>query len=372
VTDARSLPSVVFPADIEHLTPEVFTATLAINQPGVIVDEIDIVVAKRCGDGVASTADRVVVDLTYRPGTAGGLPHRLILKTMLATPHAPATMYENEVRFYTELRPGLPIEAPKAFGGSFDPSTGRFGLLLEDLGARGARFPSALDPVSLDEIRSLLGHLAVLHARFWDSPRFATDLSWVGTPTSGGMSDVFDLIGLELIEDQVARHPFKADLIAPLGRTLPELWAQLWRVQAEHNHDPTTLLHGDTHVGNTYLLAGDRGGFLDWQLMMRGSWSHDVTYLLVTALEPAVRRAHERDLLAHYLDHLAAEGVSYPPTSIEAFEQYRAAALWGLVIGWLICPPENYGEPITVENISRTVTAVTDLDTLGAIAALDE
>jgi hypothetical protein len=372
VTDARSLPPVVFPADVEHLTPEVFTAALAVNQPGVIVDDFEVVVAKRCGDGVASTADRVVVDLTYRPGTAEELPRRLILKTMLATPHAPAAMYENEVRFYTELRPGLPIEAPTAFGGSFDPSTGRFGLLLEDLGARGARFPSALDPVGLDEVRSLLGHLAVLHARFWDSPRFATDLSWIGTPTSGGMFEVFDLIGLELIEDQVARHPFKADMIAPLGHTLAELWSLLWRVQVHHAHAPTTLLHGDTHVGNTYLLAGDRGGFLDWQLMMRGGWSHDVTYLLVTALEPEVRRAYERDLLAHYLDRLAGAGVSHPPTPGEAFEQYRAAALWGLVIGWLICPPENYGEPITVANISRTVTAVTDLDTLAAIAALHD
>ena len=365
------LPSVVFPADVDHLTPDVFTAALAVNQPGVIVDHLDIVVAKRCGDGVASTADRVVVDLTYRPGTAGELPRRMVLKTMLATPHAPATMYENEVRFYNELRSGLPIEAPISFGGSFDPATGRFGLLLEDLGDRSARFPSTLDAVGLDEVRSLLGHLAVLHARFWDSPRFADDLSWVGTPTSGGMFEVFDLIGLELIEDQVARYPFKADLIAPLGRTLPELWSLLWRVQAHHTRAPTTLLHGDTHLGNTYLLPGGRGGFLDWQLMMRGSWAHDVTYLLVTALEPDVRRAHQRDLLAHYLDRLGVAGVAQPPIPSEAFEQYRAAALWGLVIGWLICPPENYGEPITVENISRTVAAVTDLDTLGAIVALD-
>ena len=61
--------------------------------------------------------------------------------------------------------------------------------------------------MSLDEVRSILGHLATLHARFWDSPRFAGDLAWVGTPMSGGMFEVFDLIGLELIEDQVAATP---------------------------------------------------------------------------------------------------------------------------------------------------------------------
>ena len=79
--------------------------------------------------------------------------------------------------------------------------------------------------------------------------------------------------------------------------------------------------------------------------MMRGSWAHDVTYLLVTALDPEVRRAHQRELLGEYLELLRVSGVTDVPSPAEAFEQYRTAALWGLVIGWLICPPENYGQP---------------------------
>jgi aminoglycoside phosphotransferase (APT) family kinase protein len=145
------------------------------------------------------------------------------------------------------------------------------------------------------------------------------------------------------------------------------MWDLLWQVQRRHCEAPTTLLHGDTHLGNSYLLPGDRGGWLDWQLMMRGSWAHDVVYLMVTALDPEVRRNHERDLLAQYLEHLAAAGVTDAPGPDDAFEQCRVAALWGLVIGWLICPPENYGQPITEANISRTVTAVTDYDTIALI-----
>jgi len=359
--------SAVFPADLDELTPAILQAALAERWNGVSVDHVEIVAAKRCGDGVASTADRVVLDLTYGSGTDVRLPRRMILKTMLASPHAPATMYENEVRFYRELRDDLDIETPVVFASNFDPATGRFGLLLDDLTARGARFPSALDDVSLGEVRSILGHLATLHARFWESPRFADDLAWIGTPTGGGMADVFDLIGLELIEDQVERHPFKAELIRPLGRTLPQLWELLAQVQREHSTSPTTLLHGDPHLGNTYLLPGERGGLLDWQLMMRGSWAHDVTYLLVTALDPSTRRAHQHELLGEYLELLRASGVRNAPSPEVAFEQYRKAALWGLVIGWLICPPENYGQPITEANISRTVAAITDLDTLAAI-----
>ena len=360
-------PGSVFPSTVEELTPAVLGAALAERHPGIVVDQVEVVAEKRCGDGVASTADRLVLDLSYRSGTAAHVPHRLILKTMLASPHAPAAMYENEVRFYRELRDDVDIETPAVYASSFDPATGRFGLLLEDLTERGARFPSALDPVSVDEVRSILGHLATLHARFWDSPRFADELAWLGTPMTGGMSDVFRLIGLDLIEDQLERHPFKRDLIAPLGRSVAEMWDLLWRVQRRHCASPCTLLHGDPHLGNTYVLDDGRGGLLDWQLMMRGSWAHDVVYLIVTALAPDVRRAHHHDLLGEYLDRLGTAGVRDVPAPEAAFDQCRAAALWGLVIGWLICPPENYGQPITEANITRTVTAVQDLGTFAAI-----
>ncbi len=98
---------VVFPIDLDDLTPDVLGAALAERMPGVVVDHVEVVAAKHAGDGVASTADRVVVDLTYAPGTGGDLPGRLILKTMLASPHAPHAMYENEVRFYGEIRDDL-------------------------------------------------------------------------------------------------------------------------------------------------------------------------------------------------------------------------------------------------------------------------
>ncbi len=362
-------PGAVFPSNVDELTPEVLGAALAERHPGIVVDHVEVVAEKRCGDGVASTADRLVLDLSYGSGTTARPPRRLILKTMLASPHAPAAMYENEVRFYRELRDDLDIETPAVYASSFDPVTGRFGLLLEDLTERGARFPSALDPVTIDEVRSILGHLATLHARFWNSPRFDDDLAWLGTPLTGGMSDVFQMIGLDLIEDQVRRHPFKQELIAPLGRSVPEMWELLWRVQRRHCAAPSTLLHGDPHLGNTYVLPDGRGGLLDWQLMMRGSWAHDVVYLIVTALAPDVRRAHQHDLLGEYLDRLGDAGVRDAPAPLAAFDQCRAAALWGLVIGWLICPPENYGQPITEANISRAVTAVQDFETFAAIEA---
>ena len=79
------------------------------------------------------------------------------------------------------------------------------------------------------------------------------------------------------------------------------------------------------------------------------------------------RRNNERELLRFYLDELRRHGVDHPPEPNEAWLRYRQAAIWGLVIGWLITPTENYGEAITAANISRLVTAVADLETLQAL-----
>ena len=90
--------------------------------------------------------------------------------------------------------------------------------------------------------------------------------------------------------------------------------------------------------------------------------------VLVKAVE-VLESARRGDGLASTADRVALErhGVHSPPRPDEAWLRYRQAAIWGLVIGWLIAPTENYGEAITVANISRLVAAVQDLETLRAL-----
>jgi hypothetical protein len=356
-----------FPTTVEDLTPELLTAVLSERRPEVVVANLRVIETSHCGDGLASTADRVILGLDYAPGCDAGLPARLLLKTTLLHPHAPDSMYRNEVRFYRDIRHELTIEAPQAFASVFDEETGQFGVVMEDLTLRSARFPNATTPVSLAEVSGLLETLAALHAHYWASPRFERDLRWLPTPCSGGMHRVFENFGLELIRNQVEKNEFKAELIRPLNRSLDQLWEDLWKVQEILASEPSALLHGDPHIGNTYLLRGGSGGLLDWQLMVKGRWAHDVTYLLVTALDPEQRRKHERDLIAAYLDELRRRGVERPPSENEAWMLYRQAVVWGLVIGWLITPPQNYGRAITVANLTRLVTAIQDLETFRAL-----
>jgi hypothetical protein len=335
-----------FPSSLRRLTPEVVTGLLAEQRPGAVVTKVNVLQSASRGDGVASTADRVALELAYERDV--GLPSRMLLKTVLLHrglrfgpssirltgkvfdllgslpfgsrlrpwvfsgigayqrryPHAPDAMYINEVRFYRTIRPHLSIEAPECFGSLFDEAHRSFGVLMEDLTLRGARFPNATTTVTVDEIRGLLATLAALHAPYWNLPRFESELGWLATPVSGGMYPVFQALGLDLIRNQVETNAYKAALIEPLGKTVDELWEALWKAQQMLASGPQTLLHGDPHIGNTYLLPDGRGGFLDWQLMVKGRWAHDFTYLLITGL--AVLGIGDR--LAHHTNRKLRRG----------------------------------------------------------------
>src|SRR5260221_14728993 len=75
---------------------------------------------------------------------------------------------------------------------------------------------------------------------------------------------------------------------------------------------PRTLLHGDSHVGQTYITGDGRMGLTDWQATLQGGWGYDFAYLVGSACEPDDRRAWERELLELYLGRLAAAGAPAP------------------------------------------------------------
>jgi hypothetical protein len=372
----QSIIDTKFPTDPNDLTPEILTAAISSERPGLIVERLEVVQAFYAATGQASTADRVILNLDYAKEAASaaaaeGLPRRVVLKTMLVSPHAPAVMYETEVRFYREIRPLVPFETPAYYGALFDPESGQFGIVLEDLTERGVVFPNVTMPTSMGQIRSLLRNLAALHAKYWESPKLVTDFAWMATPKGGGMEELFKGI-VPTVMGHIEKEPWRGEILEPIGRSVPDLHADMLKVAAGPLEDgPRTLLHGDTHIGNTYRVDGegdgDETGLLDFQLSLRGCYSRDLTYILTTALSIEERRKHERELIEFYLGELARGGVERVPTMDEAWLLHRQSALWGLVVGWLTCPTANYGREITEENIRRLAQIVIDLDSVSTV-----
>jgi aminoglycoside phosphotransferase (APT) family kinase protein len=338
------------------VTPERINSLLADRYPGATVDSVDVV------DESEGSASRLRLAVHTADG-ATDLPATLFLKRNLEAFTFPPEMYLTECRFYRDLAPELEIETPVVFGMEVDEDTGAFVLLMEDLGARGARLGIASEPTSVDEVASVLATLAALHAPFWESARLDDDLAWLHLPTTSRFVAFWREVGPRLAARHLERG-HRADVVSDRSWVHDRVWTAFDALVDRLAASPRTVVHGDVHVGNTYYLPNGRGGVLDWQLLLQGSWSVDVAYLVMTALEPDARAAHERDLLGCYLDQLRVLGVEAPSES-EAWDRYRQNAVWGVVM-WLVTPEGVHSEDVQATSLARCIAATEDLDALDA------
>jgi aminoglycoside/choline kinase family phosphotransferase len=360
--------SIKLPASAEELTPALMTSLVSVRHPSVVVEAVEVLQTKSYGEQMVSTSARAVLQLHYRKSVPSGFPSRVVVKMSRGVDTIMAPFYRNEVAFYQNIRDELAIEAPRCLGAAYDSESLHFALVLEDLTARGARFPNVTQPVALADVEGLIDTQAALHAAFWESPRFRGDLGSVETHLNGEVARLMNELAPAYIQHEIDNVAFKREIVQRLRTTGPELLAGVQALQRHQSGLPQTLLHGDSHLGNTYLFVEHRGGLLDWQLCVRGYCLHDVSYLVATSLPVESRRQHERDLLSRYLERLREHGVRQPPPFELAWREYRRAMIWGVYIGWLTTPVVNYGWEINVMNHLRLMTAYEDLDTPTLVA----
>lgn len=362
-----------FPYCAEEFTPDILTRVMAQTYPDLRVTGVSVVEGKQYGDGNASTAGRCVFDLTYAPGTGPTPPSRIVVKiARIGAGDDHRVLYRNELNFYERLRPSLTIETPHCHGSFYDEKSGTFALIMEDLTQRGGQFMNNQVDHTPDQVRQMLDLLATLHGQFWESPRFADDLAWLPSHTKGIMHTIFadrDRVPA-YIAATTAKWRFKKEMLQRMGVSLDDLYGQFIRAQKEQGRGPLTLVHGDTHVGNTYRLP-DRPGLIDWQLTCHAHYMHDVGYYIQTSLAVGDRRQHEKELIRFYLDRLKQAGVASPPDFDSAWLDYRRTCPWNVYIGWLTADVENYGWEICELAHLRVMTAYEDLEAKKAMAMLD-
>jgi aminoglycoside phosphotransferase (APT) family kinase protein len=344
---------------LADITPEGIGALLATRHPGVHVTDVTVV------DQTEGSASRLRLDVDYAPGCAAGLPRRLFVKRNLPEFGFPAEMYSTEIRYYRDLLPELSFEQPEVYGIEHVEGTTRFMILMEDLSQRpGVRIGIATTPVGADDVAGLLRSLAALHATYWESPRLDSDLRWLDRPDDSVTVRFWQRVGPRLVRRHLESGA-RAEVVDRSRWSEDRMWAAFERLQQVNSGRPRTVLHGDVHAGNVYYLDGGRGGLLDWQLMLQGSWALDVGYVLGTALEPHLRATHERDLLAGYLDELGRLGVA-PPAFDDAWLAYRQQPIWGVMM-WLITPRGVHTDLVHTVSLQRCLAAGDHLGTLEAL-----
>jgi hypothetical protein len=280
------------------------------------------------GDGTGMMAELSRLVVTYE-GDAGAAPKHVIAKyaSRNAVNRDIALRYqlpERETRFALELAPRTTARTPMVYFAGMDGD--RFLILMEDLSdyAVGSQARGA----TLEQSERALDELARLHSAFWDN---VDDLSWVP-----GIADSYHAQNMQALAvtgvDGIAEK--FADVLAPeivngrqrLLDAIPAM--QQWMMAA-----PVTLVHGDYRMEN--LLYGCRPDHhpvvvIDWQGPLLARGMTDVALFLAQSTRTSVRRAHERALLARYVERLAACGVHGYQLD-QAWDDYRHAVMYSWV-----------------------------------------
>jgi len=340
------------PVALEDISAAWASEALAVRTPGVEVRSLDI------GTVLHGSATKVRLLLDYNAaGHAAGLPATMFLKGGFEEHSAlVAGGYASEVQFYRDVAPQLPVNVPVCYFAGCNKGSGQAIVLLEDLLARNISFGRSTDPISPETAAATLEILARLHAHWWEDDARLPPLRFTdGAKAADG-----------LVQTLLTPQHWEKSLSGPQGAAVPEklrdrdrmveLVRRLWDLDTKPPH---CLLHGDAHLGNMYFDRNGSPGYIDWQTTQRGRWAHEYTYFLVGALTVEDRRAHERQLLAHYLDQLAAHGAPAPSFE-EAWLSYLQHTIHGLL--WVVCPLEMQPVDIIEANVTRFAAAVIDHD----------
>lgn len=349
--------SLTVPKDWDEITPGWMTAALSGHHPDAVVDAVRIDMRD---DG---TNRRARLAVTYSSGIgpttvfakAVDPDHKILIKMTSGLLHEPRLF---------NCGVDLPLEHPTVYAAPIDEADEDFLLVMEDLTARGADPRDATRPLTVDEAASGVCGLARMHGKYWDK-RLSDN------PALGWLEPFLPWDGMEIAPLPAALERLGDD--APdevMALTIEGLIDEIWKPYIRSlTRSPQTLLHGDPHIGNTYLLPSGEVGFLDWQVARRGNWSLDLGYFLQGALTIADRRSSEQALLVEYRDALGLPADELPSMD-EIWLRYRASVAHGLTL-WLCTASagELWQRPdIALALAQRYSAAYADLQTAAAIA----
>jgi len=354
----------MIPRQPRDVDAEWLTDRLQRVAPGVSVQSVEVV------HGADATNYNATLRVSHDSAT---LPEMMFLKLPPLDPDRREkldwmSMGARETRFYRDLANLVDFRVPAVLVAEFDSVSGDFLLLLEHVDGGSCVLPDAAIGVAPGLVEQALHEFATFHARFEDAATRVAGAPWL--QRAGRSSDYGARLLRAGIDSGIALTPaFVA--VAETYITDRDRLQDAWEL------GPTTILHGDAHIGNVFVdesTAPGRLGFFDWGLMTVGSPLRDVSYFLTMTLDPSVRAERESDLLEVYLaarDRAGAAAISFD----DAWRWHRVQSAYTVVASCqAIVVPTGAGtrrRRFANAFVERASRAVEELNPLGALAELD-
>lgn len=331
----------------------------------VLGADVGSVACEQIGDG------HIGVNVRARmTGGDAALPASVVVKlpatdeTSLATA-AMLRHYEREVGFYTELASTVDMRVPTALHAEWTASTNDFVLVLEDMAP--ARQGDQLTGCSLDQAHLAVRELAKLHGPRWDDETLY-DIAWLdrdkGEESANGLAVMWQMFFpgfAATYESHLSAEEFA--LAQEFGSRITT-----WR---GGRTGPKALTHGDYRLDNMLFATPDGGPpitVVDWQTPTHGDPIVDLSYFIGAGLLPPERQAHERELIASYLDALSDYTIDLDEAWV--WEQYRREAFAGLTVAAMasqIVTLNDRSEAMFGCMAQRHLRQALDLDSLATV-----
>ena len=219
-----------------------------------------------------------------------------------------ASAYAKEIGFYRDVADTVRCGLARCLHADSNDDGSDFVLVLEDLAPR--RPGDQLIGCDISAARAAVANMARLHGSTWDREAM-TELAWTSSGTVSGLAAIMGVVHDAFVD----RFAGKLD-----ESTAPVLARFAARVEVWLEREPATraLVHGDYRLDNLLFGLGDGDVVtVDWQTVDYRSPMRDLAYFCGNSLTVETRRESEDDIVTHYLDVLATEGV-------EGFDAERA------------------------------------------------
>ncbi|KAI2627329.1 kinase-like domain-containing protein [Hypomontagnella submonticulosa] len=324
---------------------------------------------------IHATASKILVDLTYEEDVdAADVPTQLCVKggfnaaLMAAYPSLMWT-YRREAEIYFYVAPIVKMNLPKVWYCGTDTVAGQGLVVMSNLIAEGCSFGQPLEPWPVERVRAGVEQLAALHAETWGAsverfPWLEGDKAMGGNPLQGMIVSLVSPAAWEVRFEKSAPPPLPAAMAnrERMERAFKTMWAT-------ENPKFRCVVHGDAHIGNTFIRPDGRPGFIDWQGAHAGVSLQDLAYYITGVMDIEVRRKHEVDLVKHYLEALSGNGG--PKFELEdVWDDYRKHTLHGLA--WSLTAPGMQPDENVFIMTERHAAAVADHKTFELLESLPE
>ena len=319
---------------------------------------------ERIGTGQMSECYRIT--LTYADDSAS-VPGSVVLKVAATDPNSRQTgralgLYEREVRFYTDIAPGLSGPVAPCYHAAYDPESGAFDLLLGD--AAPAVVGDEVRGATVEQAALALAEIGEVHGALLGDTALA-DASWLHRE-----SPLNQALVAQLWAGFSERY---RDDIAPTHRVVCERLVAAFDayLAAEATEDRVQgLIHGDYRLDN--MLFGQSGAdrpltVVDWQTVTWGPAFTDVAYFLGCALPVEARRDHYDALLRAYHQALGAQ----PPVDLDTVRNgVRRQSFFGVmmaIVSSMLVERTERGDQMFMTMLQRHCEHVLDTDALAVL-----